>query len=80
MKKLTEKQLRKVVRNQETLVAQQVRRRRIRAKLSQQALADGAGIDRKTVNRIERGHFSPSVETVARMAAVLNIKPIDLMK
>jgi len=42
------------------------------ASLTQLQLSELAGIDRKTINRIENGHFLPSVDTLARLALVLN--------
>ena len=42
------------------------------ASLTQLQLSELAGIDRKTINRIENGHFSPSVDTLTRLALVLN--------
>ena len=80
MKKVSEKQLKSLVKNQQQLVAERLVKRRSVAKLTQGDLAKMAGVDRKTVNRIERGHFSPSVETVTRLAAVLKVKVIDLVK
>jgi len=47
---------------------------RIKAELSQDTLAEFAGIDRKTVNRIENGHFSPSLDTMTRLSVVLGKK------
>jgi len=41
--------------------------------ISQEKLADLVGIDRKTINRIENGHFSPSIDTLVRIFVVLNI-------
>ena len=61
-----------------------VRRRmyqlRIDKGLSQDNLAKAAGIDRKTVNRIENGHFSPSLDTFFRLCIALDVRPTDLMK
>lgn len=61
-----------------------VRRRmnqlRIDKGLSQDNLAKAAGIDRKTVNRIENGHFSPSLDTFFRLCIALDVRPADLMK
>ena len=45
---------------------------RERASLTQLQLSELAGIDRKTINRIENGHFLPSVDTLTRLAVVLN--------
>jgi putative transcriptional regulator len=42
------------------------------ASLTQMQLSDLAGVDRKTINRIENNHFSPSVDTLTRLALVLN--------
>ena len=44
--------------------------------LSQLALAQAAGIDRKTINRIENGHFSPNLNTLLRLSVSLDT-PID---
>ena len=45
---------------------------RLKQEISQEALAQKAGVDRKTVNRIENGHFSPSIDTMVRIALALN--------
>jgi putative transcriptional regulator len=42
--------------------------------ISQDTLANIAGVDRKTINRIENGHFSPNLDTLVRIFAALNIK------
>jgi putative transcriptional regulator len=43
--------------------------------LSQAKLAEMAGIDRKTVNRIENGHFSPTLETLIALGDALGVSP-----
>jgi DNA-binding XRE family transcriptional regulator len=48
--------------------------RRIKLGYSQQALADLCDVDRKTINRIENGHFSPNLDTLVRIFAALDIK------
>lgn len=48
--------------------------------LTQEQLAKAAGVDRKTVNRIENGHFSPSLDTFFRLCVALDVRPADLMK
>lgn len=48
--------------------------------LSQQSLAEAAGVDRKTVNRIERGHFSPNLNTMMRLAHSLSLTVQDLLR
>lgn len=47
---------------------------RTKAKLSQDTLAQFAGVDRKTINRIENGHFAPSLDTMTRLSVVLGKK------
>lgn len=47
--------------------------KRIALGLSQQSLADLIGVDRKTINRIENGHFSPNLDTMLRMVIVLKL-------
>jgi hypothetical protein len=50
------------------------------AEMSQDALAQKAGIERKTVNRIENGHFSPNLDTLLRLCQALRVKPEELLK
>ena len=64
---------------QQKLVASELRKLRINAELSQDELAQRAGIDRKTINRIENGHFSPTLDTITRLSLVLKIKPGALL-
>ena len=52
---------------------------RIEREMSQDRLAQKAGIDRKTVNRIENGHFSPSLQTLIRLCSALKVKPSDVL-
>jgi len=47
---------------------------------SQQELADRAGLDRKTVNRIENLHFSPSMETFLRLCNAMKVRPQEVIK
>jgi putative transcriptional regulator len=46
---------------------------------SQAHLAELAGVDRKTINRIENGHFSPSLDTLTRLSVVLKCRLADLL-
>lgn len=57
-----------------------VRTRREAAGLSQQALADQAGVSRETVNRLEKatGQWSPRPNKVAPILAALQITEADL--
>ena len=44
-----------------------------RGEMTQQALADRIGVTRQTVNAIELGKYSPSLEVAFRIAAVLGV-------
>ena len=44
--------------------------------MTQQALADQIGVTRQTVNAIEGGKYSPSLEVAFRIAEVFN-KPLE---
>ena len=68
------------IKKQTTKVAEQIIAKRKKAGISQEALAEMAGIDRKTVNRIENGHFSPSMETFFRIAHALRANAKDFLK
>ncbi|MFN0073041.1 MAG: helix-turn-helix domain-containing protein [Chloroflexota bacterium] len=47
--------------------------------LSQQELADHAGLSRVAVTRIENGDSEPHPRTVRKLAAVLGVEPSALM-
>ncbi|MFJ8784941.1 helix-turn-helix transcriptional regulator [Streptomyces sp. NPDC102476] len=51
----------------------EVRRER---KLSQERLAELAGLDRQAVNRIEQGHQSPVLDNLIRLAVVLEMEVV----
>ena len=61
-------------------VAKKLKQARIDLELSQQTVADFAGIDRKTVNRIENNHFSPNLDTLLRLCVALSIQPVELFE
>jgi transcriptional regulator with XRE-family HTH domain len=52
---------------------------RLKAKLSQEALALAAGIDRTFVSLLERGQRQPTLTTLFRLAAVLQVSPATLV-
>jgi putative transcriptional regulator len=80
MKKISERTLTKAADAQAERFASNLFEFRNSMELSQDKLARLAGIDRKTVNRIENGHFSPSLETITRLANALNCTVIKLVK
>ena len=61
------------------IVAENLLALREAASLTQLQLSELAGIDRKTINRIENGHFSPSVDTLTRLALALNTSVSELL-
>lgn len=65
----------KVIEKQVAKMSEVLRTERIRQELSQDELAKMAGIDRKTVNRIENNRFSPRVETFLSLCNALDIHP-----
>lgn len=65
---------------QQSTVRRRMKTKRIESGITQDELAQAAGIDRKTVNRIENGHFSPNLDTFFRLCVALNVRPSELMK
>lgn len=59
-----------------------IRLRNIRqaAGLTQQDLGQAAGVDRKTVNRIENGSFSPTLNTLLRLSVSLDTPITRIMR
>ncbi len=55
-----------------------LREARRRRRLSQQALADSAGVARVTVSQIELGKSAPRPHIVRRLSAVLGIPPGEI--
>lgn len=46
---------------------------------SQEELADNAGLDRTYVSQIERAVGNPSLETIAKIALALQVRPGELL-
>jgi transcriptional regulator with XRE-family HTH domain len=57
-----------------------VRERRIAAGLSQEALAERCGVDRKSISRMETGAFSPSLDRVWVVAEALDVTMHELFE
>lgn len=57
-----------------------LRRRRIEAALTQQQLADRAGISRNALVRLEALRSQPRPPTLRRLADALGTSPADLME
>jgi transcriptional regulator with XRE-family HTH domain len=57
----------------------QVKRERERALLTQQELAERAGIGLTTLNRIENDHAEPHFRTIRKIAKALDVDPRQLI-
>ena len=60
-------------------IGTQVKRERERALLTQQELADRAGIGLTTLNRIENDHAEPHFRTIRKLANALGVDPAALI-
>ncbi len=60
--------------------AKAIYNKRVYFGISQQLLGEIAGVDRKTINRIENGHFFPNLDTIIRLSTVLKIQPNKFLK
>jgi len=47
--------------------------------LSQALLAENAGLDRKTISRIENSRYSPSLTSLFAIADALDVEPKELL-
>jgi transcriptional regulator with XRE-family HTH domain len=79
IRKATEASLKREVNDKRQVLAERLLEFRIDADLSQARLAEIAGVDRKTINRIENGHFSPALDTIVRLSVALGITPSTLL-
>ena len=79
VRKATEATLKREVNDKREVLAERLLELRIEANLSQARLAEIAGVDRKTINRIENGHFSPALDTIVRLSVALGITPSALL-
>ncbi len=61
------------------LLAAEVRRRRSGLGLTQQALADRAGLSRTEIVMVERGEGSPRLDTIVAIASGVGITAAELL-
>jgi transcriptional regulator with XRE-family HTH domain len=80
IRKPSESTMKRDVKNMRSVLAERLYDLRSANELSQAFLAELAGVDRKTINRIENGHFSPALDTIVRLSVALGIAPSDLLK
>jgi putative transcriptional regulator len=76
---MASRKMNNVVAETQRIVAENLLALREAASLTQLQLSELAGVDRKTINRIENGHFSPSVDTLTRLALALNTSVSELL-
>jgi transcriptional regulator with XRE-family HTH domain len=57
-----------------------VREARAELRISQEELSLRTGVHRNYIGGIERGERNPSVKTIARLAAALEVRPSELFR
>ena len=61
------------------ILGPRIRRTRRRLDMSQEALADNAGIHRTEISPIEWGEQLPRIDTLIKLAGGLGVPPCDLL-
>ena len=61
------------------LLAARVREERVRLGLSQESLAEKAGLHRTYIGSIERGERNVSIDNIERLAKALGVRASDLL-
>jgi transcriptional regulator with XRE-family HTH domain len=61
-------------------IGNKVRETRKRKLLTQEQLADKAGVGINTIIRIERNQVEPQGRTIRKLAAALGVSPSDLLE
>lgn len=61
------------------ILAENLRTARRHAGLSQEGLADAAGIDRTYVSALERSRYAATVDVIERLALALGVAPSTLL-
>ena len=62
------------------LLAKNLRRLRYAAKLSQEELAERAGVNRGYMSDIENGHYNATIKVIAKLAEALGVEPAELLR
>ena len=62
-----------------TVFARNLKEARLRTGLSQEALAEAAGLDRTYISLLERERYSVSIDTLEAIAGVLDVAPHRLI-
>ncbi|MFF5416276.1 helix-turn-helix domain-containing protein [Streptomyces misionensis] len=61
-------------------VGARIRAVRLHTNLTQERLAEAAGMDRQAINRIEQGRASPLLDNLIRIADALDVPLADLVR
>jgi transcriptional regulator with XRE-family HTH domain len=61
------------------LLGETIRAKRAKASLSQEALAEKAGLSTVFISRIERGIESPSLDSLVKIAKAFRVRVRDLV-
>ncbi len=62
------------------MVGQNVRRCRLALGMSQEQLAEAAGLSQQYISGLERGQRNPTVVTLWELSRPLKVEPADLIK
>ena len=62
------------------IVAKNLRQLRSAKGISQEELADRAGINRNYVGMLEREQHSATIDMLEKLAAILEIDPVELLR
>jgi transcriptional regulator with XRE-family HTH domain len=62
------------------VIGDRIRAARLHANLTQEKLAELAGMDRQTINRVEQGHQSPILDNLIRIADAIGVPLSDLVR
>jgi len=62
------------------VIGDRIRAARLYANLTQEKLAELAGMDRQTINRVEQGHQSPILDNLIRIADAIGVPLSDLVR
>lgn len=62
------------------IVARNLRRLRAERDITQEELAERAGLNRNYVGMIEREENAPTVDTLEKLAEVLQVEPTSLLQ
>ena len=70
----------KAARRLRTIFAKNIRRERAKRGLSQEGLAAACGLHRTYIGSVERCERNISIDNIERIAAALEVSPVDLLR